>query len=173
MATSRSASESSNNPSLTYVYRAMAVKTEKQEIERIVRCLTRIRGGIVALSPSRICHPMKTMIIRPNPSKHPQTLESRHGRVVPPHWRASRRQIIAHMSRKAPKRSICFIFSLVVMFEYCRSGLPKKKKTAATDTPPNGRLIQKHHLYMQISGNLCKDRPLQAHPCQLIGEYSA
>lgn len=41
----------------------------------------------------------------PNPSRHPQTFESDHGNVVPPHCRARSRHTKAAKSSKAPGMS--------------------------------------------------------------------
>lgn len=128
------------------MYMAMATKHENQELANTVRCFSRILGGSVALSPSFNCRTRKTVMMRPKPMRQPYTLESFHGYTVPPHCKASNRQTMAQMSKKAPKISICAIFSRVVMLFCFLSGFLKKKKTVNKATPPNGRLIQKHHL---------------------------
>ena len=131
---------------VTDVYKAMARKQENQELAKTVRCFNKILGGIVALSPSLNCRTRKTVMIRPKPMIQPYTLESLQAYTLPPHCSASKRQTMAHMRKKAPKISICAIFSRVVMVFCFLSGFLKKKKTVNNATPPNGRLIQKHHL---------------------------
>jgi hypothetical protein len=84
---------------------------------------------------------VKTMIRRPKPRRQPHTLGFDQGYVVPPHWRARRRQTMAQIKKKAPRRSICAIFSLSVRLLCLRSGFLKKQKTAAMATAPMGRLI--------------------------------
>ena len=53
--------------------------------------------------------------------------------------------------KKAPKRSICWIFSLVVNLECFLSGFLKKKNTTAIAHPPTGKLIQKHQRQVSLS----------------------
>lgn len=53
--------------------------------------------------------------------------------------------------KKAPSRSICRIFSLVVILECFLSGFLKKKNTTAMAHPPTGKLIQKHHRHDNLS----------------------
>lgn len=130
---------------MAYVFRAMAMKNENQELAKTVRCFN-IRGGIVALSPSLNCRTRKTAPVRPKPIIQPYTLESLQGYTVPPHCNASKRQTRAQMRKKAPRISICAIFSRVVMVFCFLSGFLKKKKTVNKAIAPKGKLIQKHHL---------------------------
>lgn len=129
----------------------MARKQENQELAKTVRCFSRILGGIVALSPSLNCRHRKTARNRPNPIRQPKTLESLHGYTLPPHCKASKRQTMAQMRKKAPRISICAIFSLTVMAFCFLSGFLKKKKTVNKAMPPNGKLIQKHHRQEALS----------------------
>lgn len=112
---------------MAYVYRAMAMKHENQELAKTVRCFNKILGGIVALSPSLNCKMRKTAMMRPKPMRQPYTLESLHGYTLPPHCKASKRQTMAQMRKKAPKISICAIFSRVVRVFCFLSGFLKKK----------------------------------------------
>ena len=134
-----------------YVYKAMATKHEKQELANTVRCFNKILGGIVARSPSFNCRNRNTARMRPKPIRHPNTLESLHGYTLPPHCNASKRHTMAQIKKKAPRISIWAIFSLVVMLFCFLSGFLKKKKTVNNATPPNGKLIQKHHLQDALS----------------------
>jgi hypothetical protein len=103
---------------------------------------------------------------RQKPNKQPQTLLSFHGYVIPPHWRARRRQTIAPIRNVAPTRSISLIFCLKLMWLKSRFGLLKKPATVMIVRPPNGKLIQKHlqhhhissliHMVVMLSASVCR-----------------
>ena len=84
-------------------------KKTKAQLEATVRFFM-IRVGSVALSPSRICDMMKRMAIRPKPMKRPIMRELFQGYLLPPHWRARRRQTTAGRRRANPMRSSSVIF---------------------------------------------------------------
>lgn len=88
---------------------------------------------------------MKTAMIRPKPNNEPQTFELPQVYVKPPHCNASNKETMAQIRNIAPAISMFFSLSLTVKWLYCRSGFVKKKNTTASETAPNGRLIQKHH----------------------------
>lgn len=48
---------------------------------------------------------MNAPIIRPNPSKHPHTLEFDHGYTAPPHCKARNKQTIDEIMKSAPRKS--------------------------------------------------------------------
>lgn len=87
---------------------------------------------------------MKTATMRQKPSNVPQTLELDQAYVVPPHCSARSKQTMAEIKKTAPRMSICLIRSFLLIWEYRRAGLVKKKNTTARETPPKGKLIQKH-----------------------------
>jgi hypothetical protein len=85
--------------------------------------------------------------------RHPQTLESDHGYLNPPHWRARSKQTIEHIRKNAPNRSISKIFCFQLSpVDFLGGGL-KKNQTTAIATPPNGRFI-----YSIISDSVTVDR---------------
>ncbi len=102
-------------------------------------------------SPLLNCCAMNIEIKSPKPRMQPQTLESFHGYVVPPHCSASSRQTIEQIRKRAPSRSISSIFCLIVMLTSFRFGFLKKIATAAIEMAPNGKFIQKHHLHETLS----------------------
>ena len=64
------------------------------------------------------------------------------GTVVPPFWRAKKRQIIEAIRMNEPGRSSCNSFSLrVAGCGRAALGVWKKMKTKPAATPPTGRLM--------------------------------
>jgi hypothetical protein len=97
---------------------------------------------------------MKTIVRRPNPNRHPQTLESDQGFSRPPHCRASNKQTMAAIKNVAPSGSISLNFSIADLSTFVRVGFLKKSTTRKIPKAPNGRLIQKHHLHVSFSVNI-------------------
>lgn len=108
---------------------------------------------------------MKTMMIKPNPRIQPQTLESLHAYVLPPHCKARSKQTMPQIKKKAPTRSISPSFCLVVKPVSFRSGFLKKKKTVASVIPPKGRFLQSHQLYSRYLGRW-REPDIQKHHLQ-------
>lgn len=108
-------------------------------VAAIVRCL-RIRGGMVALSPSRNCMYKKMEMRIPNPRKHPHTFELDQGKDMPPHWRASSNETIPLIRKVAPRKSSSFNFCFTGIWVCFLMGLLKKYVDSMA-RPPNGRLI--------------------------------
>lgn len=88
-----------------------------------------------------------------NPKSVPHTRESDQGYEVPPHCKANRRQIIPGMKAAEPRKSSLSTLSMIGSEVVCRRGGLKTKTTTRKATAPNGRLIQKHHLQLNLSVN--------------------
>lgn len=116
-----------------------------------------------------ICSPVKIDIRSPNPSRQPQTFESDHENVVPPHCRASNRHTKAAMRSKAPGKSSLASFSVRVRDVDTFGGLGGRQNIAmiTNETKPIAggcqrswitkeqsfdlrRLIQKQNLHVSL-----------------------
>jgi hypothetical protein len=115
---------------------------------------------------------IKMMIRSPKPTRSPQTFESDHGYLNPPHWSARSKQTIEHMRKNAPNRSIskifCFQFSPVDF----RGGGLKKNQTTAIATPPNGRFIYSIVRKKLIIIKDINSYPKAPSPGELVGKCS-
>ncbi len=99
---------------------------------------------------------MNTIISSPKPSKQPQTLEFRHGYVVPPHCRARSRHTMAQMRKNAPGRSIFATFSPNLRLLCFRWGALKKIKVVRKARPPNARRIHQLNAFSSIGRTVKK-----------------
>ena len=106
------------------------------------------------------------MIIKPNPRRQPQTRESLHAYVLPPHCRARSKQTMPQIKKKAPTRSISPSFCFVVKPVSFRSGFLKKKKTVARVIPPKGRFLEFHQLHSRFV-NRWREPDIQKHHLQV------
>lgn len=134
-----------------------------------------MRRGTVALSPSRYwTKPHKR---KQTAKMHQQRMMRQllHAYSVPPHCRASRRQMTHGMRSSVPTRSKLSMNSLKPLgsFFACSGSLRKRRITAKV-TPPKGRLIQKHHpTASQQTENHPNDSSQDRTPGSLVNEDAA
>lgn len=79
---------------------------------------------------------MNRISVRPKPTRQPQTLESLHGCVTPPHWRASMRQVTDPMRIIVPSGSRLPSFSLSGFFVDSLTGSSMKRYVRIMDIAP-------------------------------------
>jgi hypothetical protein len=95
--------------------------------------------------------PTKQAISSTKPRRVPQTRESDQGYVVPPHCRASSRQMIPGMKAEDPIKSSLRTRSMTGRWVVGRRGGLNTRTTTRKATAPSGRLIQKHHRQLNLS----------------------
>lgn len=100
--------------------------------------------GIVALSPWKICKINQAIIETPKQTKVTMTRGLLHEYSRPPHWSASKKQIIDGIMMAVPIGSNRMKISHRVLFSNSGDDFPtelgRKIVTIASTTPPIGRL---------------------------------
>lgn len=88
---------------------------------------------------------MKTSVRVPDTVSSEMIRPSLHEQVVPPHWRARRRQITAGIKARVPRGSRCLMcWRKVSSLGISRTGSVKKIMTMAIVRAPKGKFMKKH-----------------------------
>ena len=114
-----------------------------------------IDGGMVAESCFQNWMQVKMLIKTPKTTKRAMIRPLPHAYLVPPHWRASSRQMMAGIKAIVPYKSN----SLTRSFQpreatAARSGDLKKIMMTRMVMAPIGKLMKKHHLQVAAQGQL-------------------
>jgi hypothetical protein len=108
-----------------------------------------IFGGMVAVSCFQNWMTMKMAIRTPKKQNRRIIRQELHSYLVPPHCRASKRQITAGMKKTVPRRSNSFMRAFHPrLATAARSGALKKIRITIIAIAPIGRLIKKHQRHV-------------------------
>jgi len=108
-----------------------------------------IVGGMVAVSCFQNWMTMKMAIRTPKKQNRRIMRQELHSYFVPPHCKANKRQIIAGMKKRVPKRSNSFMRAFHPRLATAvRSGALKNIRITTIVIAPRGRLMKKHQRHV-------------------------